>query len=133
MRRTILIALLAAIPFAGILDARRVNTQVTVTAGTPVRLSTTKRLVNRIFVQMAIGGSGVGYVMTGIPNGTTPSSSNAAHLTAQLCAATATAPGCNYSDNINSTSNADPIDLSEIWLDGATSGDKIIVSFAEKL
>lgn len=133
MIKRIAVVALLALALCPIADARRQNTQVTVTAGTPIRLSTTKRLVNRIFIQMAIGGTGVGYVFDGIANGTTPDPTHAADLTAQLCAATATAPGCNYSDVVNSVTAADAIDLSQFWVSGSHTGDVLIISFAERI
>jgi len=107
------------------LEAARYNRKITITAGTPIRLSTTKTIVTRVFIQMAISGTSAGYVMAGIMNGRTPASSASGDLTAQLAGASASAPGGSYSD-------ADPagsIDLSEIWVDGANSGDTVIVSY----
>jgi hypothetical protein len=105
----------------------RSNRSITVVAGTPVQLSTTSITVRAVFIQMAIGGTAAGYVMAGIPSGTTPSKATAAHVTAQLAPASATAPGSSYSDV-----NEGGIDLSLIWVDGDNSGDKIIVSYDRK-
>ncbi len=99
--------------------------QIVVASGTPVQLATTQTIVREVFIQMAVSASGgVGYVMAGIPNGVTPSSSTASQLTAQLCAATSTTPGCAYSD-----SNPLGIDVSQIWVDGGHTGDVIICSW----
>ena len=81
----------------------------------------------RIFVQMLTGGSGLGYVLDGIPWGTTPSVATDRHLTAELTAATATEPGGSYRDG--SEGQRCDIDLSKFWIHGANSGDKIKVSY----
>lgn len=103
--------------------AVRTNQTITVTSGTPIRLSSTHVYVREIFIQMAIGGTSAGYVM--IVAGHTPSKSTAGDVTAQLAPATSTAPGGAYSD---SSQQAD-IDLYNIWVDGDHSGDTIIVSY----
>lgn len=119
MKKLVLIVIAASL-MAGV----RTNREITVAAGTPVRLATSRLLVNRIFIQMKTAGTGRGYVMAGIPVGTTPASTTSAHLTAELCPATATAPGCAYTD-----SYPDGIDVSLIWVDGSHTGDKITVSW----
>jgi hypothetical protein len=81
----------------------------------------------RVFIQMLMGGSGLGYVMDGIPWGTVADSTVDGHVTAQLAVATATAPGGSYTDR-SQTPGAD-IDLSKLWVHGANSGDKIKVSY----
>lgn len=112
--------------------ARRVNRQITITAGTPTRLSIVHQVVNRIFIQpQAAAAGGVIYIMDGIPEGTTPSSSTAAHVTAVLCAATATAPGCSYADPPNGGGNSQTglPDLFYVWVDGSHSTDVLVVSY----
>jgi hypothetical protein len=107
----------------------RVNRLITVTSGTPVRISSVvPSLATELFVQMAAGGSGKGYVMLGIPDGVTPSSSNAAQVTAELAPATSTAPGGSLTD-------APPqgLDVSQAWVDGSNSGDTIRVSYLLKI
>lgn len=102
----------------------RVNRTITVAAGTPVRLATTHIYAAKIFIQMQTGGSGRGFIMAGIPSGTTPAATTSAHLTAELSPATATGPGGSYSD-----SDYSGIDLSLIWVDGSNTGDKITFSY----
>lgn len=123
-RAFLLLAFTAALSFA----QARVNRVITVTAGTAIRLSTSHTYVDRIFIQMLTGGSGRGFVMDGVPLGTTPDRTNPAHLTAELQAATAVSPGGNYSDQAQNQSAA-TIDLAMIAIDGAVTGDKIIVSY----
>lgn len=106
-------------------SSTRYNRTIVVTAGTPIRLTAaTRTLAREISIQMAVGGTGPGYVMAGISNGRTPSASNSIDLTAQLAAATASAPGSQYSDT-----NEKGIDISQIWVDGSTNGDPITISW----
>lgn len=109
----------------------RANLTVTISAGTPVHIWTqsTPFYVNELIIQPQPGSSaGLIYVMMGIGNGRTPASTNSTDLTATLCAATSTLPGCTYSDGTIATPNAS-IDLSGGWLDGAHTGDKVTVSY----
>lgn len=108
----------------------RNNRTITVAAGTPVRISSSRLLVRKVFIQMLTvpgGSAGLGYVMAGIQGGRTPSASASSDLTAQLCAASTTAPGCSYSDQ--DMVGTAPIDLSQMWVDGAHTGDTIAVSW----
>jgi hypothetical protein len=115
----------------------RVNTKYTITAGTPINLATgtssapsagnfQPAYATRIFIQMLHGGSGLGYVMDGIPPGTTPAVSTNGHLTAELAAASLTAPGGSYSDS--DPNPAGGIDIRKLWIDGSNSGDTVSVS-----
>ncbi len=117
----------------------RVNLLLTVTAGTPQQISSLLNFntklkhgapcfASRVFIQMVIGGTGVGYVMDGIPEGTTPAYNTAGDLTAELAAATSTAPGGSYSDFTNGNNDGPGIDLAALWVDGSHTGDTIIVS-----
>lgn len=115
----------------------RVNHTYTVTSGTPINMATGTSgapssgdfqpvYASRVFIQMLHGGTGLGYVMDGIPPGTTPAAGTNGHLTAELAAASLTAPGGSYSD-------ADPnvaggIDIRRLWIDGSHSGDTVMVS-----
>lgn len=125
--------LLCAVLSAPVQSDPRINKSITVTAGTPIQVSSTKILAAEVFIQMATGGTGVGYICAGIPSGTTPSAScgGAGQLTAQLAPASATAPGGSYSDSISLTVGAG-IDISTIWVDGGHSGDVILVSFLQQ-
>ncbi len=119
----------------------RFNLLLTITAGTPIRLSdsatdgtqkTQPLYVNELIIQMASGGSGLGYVMAGVKPGTTPNKATAGTVSAQLTAATAGAPGGTYSDA------ADPrggggIDLSKIWIDGDHTADTVVVSWDSRV
>lgn len=113
----------------------RVNVTVTVASGTPVNVgaalgfgSGEQCRAQRVFVQaLPASSGGLVYVMDGIGNGRTPSSSASIDVTAVLAAATATAPGGSYSDT------ADPdgpgyIDLKEFWIDGSHTTDTVKVS-----
>jgi len=110
----------------------RLNTTITITAGTPINVAVALsaqakvpvKSANRIFVQLDIGGTGNGSVLSGVPVLDTPSATNAAHLTARLAPATSTAPGGSYAD-VNPQAD---IDLTKFWIDGSHTGDPVIVS-----
>ncbi len=121
---TLIAVLMLLFPVAGG-SSTRYNRTITVTAGTPIQLSTVQHAnVRALFIQMAIGGSGYGAVMAGILNGRVPSKTASTDLTAQLAPSSSTAPGSSYSD-----SNEKGVDLYTIWVDGSNSGDLIIVSY----
>lgn len=106
-------------------NGQRITTTLTITAGTPIRLATSITLCDRIVIEMKHGGSGLGYVMDGIPNGTTPAI--ATNNPIELSAATSTGPGGAYND-----ASALGIDVSQIWIDGGNSGDKVIVWYFKR-
>jgi hypothetical protein len=112
----------------------RQNTKITLTPGTPINLAVALSLqphtmCNRVFIQMATGGTGLGYVMGGIGGGRTPATTNANDVSAELAPATATAPGGSYADpsGVLEFSQAPAIDLTTIWVDG-TAADPVRVS-----
>jgi hypothetical protein len=114
----------------------RINQTFTITAGTPICVgtglttaSTGARMAVRVFIQALSGANaGVVYVMDGISYGRIPSSSSSSDLTAQLSPASASAPGGNYSD----VDTVSLIDMNQLWIDGAHTGDKVQVSFVPK-
>ena len=109
----------------------RQNVTITIASGTPVQVwsQSTPFYVNELLIQPQPGSSaGLVYVMAGILNGRTPAYTNSTDLSATLCAATSTLPGCTYSDGTLATPNAS-VDLSGIWVDGAHNGDKVVVSY----
>ncbi len=102
----------------------RLNFKVTLTPGTAKSLATligagkeSPVYLDRYSVQMAMGGSGVGYVMDGVPLNTNGDKTNASHVTAELAAATATAPGGQFEDRRSFVDGAG-IDARLIWVDG---------------
>lgn len=106
----------------------REGTVYTVVAGTPVQLSTEPLILERIFIQMLAGASGgMGYIMDGVRPGTTPVALT--NPTVELAPSTTTSPGGAYSD---ADYNSSTIDAQRIWLDGQTSGNKILVSWITK-
>lgn len=113
----------------------RYNQVITIIAGTPIQVSVDKLIVNSVMVTPKIGSSaGIIYVMHDIlPRGRTPSTSNTGDVATQLCPATATVPGCVYSDPIVAQQGNDIfVDLSLMWIDGSHSGDTVIVSYATR-
>lgn len=87
-------------------------------------------IIERVFIQMKAGGTNIGYVMDGIPEGTTPDPTTSGLLTAQLAAASAGAPGGSYSDRISSY-EGNGIVGSELWIQG-TLNEEMIVSVNTK-
>jgi hypothetical protein len=81
-----------------------------------------------VSIQMLKGGSGVGYVMDGIPKGTTPAGkgTGAGQLTMELNAASAGAAGGQYED-IRSPTDGWGIDLTQLWVDG-DQNDPVAIS-----
>ncbi len=117
----------------GISADPRLNQLLTVTAGTPIQLSKTPLYVSEVLIQMATGGTGLGYVCAGIPSGVTPAAAcgTAGQLSAQLSPASSTAPGGYYADSAQDRQGRG-IDLSQIWVDGSHSSDSIIVTYLQQ-
>lgn len=87
-----------------------------------------ERLAHSIIVQMLCNTSGgVGYLQLDVPADETPSTANSI----QLGPATATVPGPIFQYESHDPAWGDRIDLSEVWLEGAHSGDKILVTWWE--
>ena len=125
------VALLLLLPVASSIKAGlRVNSVITINSGVPVQVWTHGSLIaDELLIQGQIGSSaGIVYVMAGIAAGRTPATTNATDVTAVLCAATSTSPGCPYSDG-KLTQQSTGVDVSTIWIDGAHTADKVIVSF----
>lgn len=128
MRKAIVLLCLAA---TSIYSGPRINQTLTITAGTPIQLATKYTPINRLLIQALTGGTGLVYVMdmSGYLSTVTPNPATSGHLTAQLAPATSTAPGGSYSDATDATPGSGPIDLSRIYIDGAHSGDTVVVSY----
>lgn len=100
------------------------NVSVAVTSGTPIRVSTSHIIVDRVSIFMQHGGTGIGYVCTST---TTPSAScgGTGQLAQELAPATSTAPGGQYTWEIQTPG----LDLSTFWIDGSHTGDNVAVSY----
>ncbi len=115
-------------PNRGRAATNRVNQKLTITAGTPVQIAPLGTMADEILIQPLPGGTvGLVYVMAGIVN-RTPATSNAADVTAQLCAATATAPGCTYTDG-TLVQQSTGVDAGTVWIDVATSNTVVYASY----
>jgi hypothetical protein len=106
----------------------RINQKIVVTAGVPIQVSKYPVLATEVFIQTT--GLGQAYIMDGIPLGIIPAAKGAGpgQLTAILAApslatASQTLAGTTYTDK-----SKHGIDLSQIWIDGDTSGDGVLVS-----
>lgn len=87
--------------------------------------------VNKLSIQMMDGGSGLGYIFLGIPNGITPTLPPIdGQLSLELSPATAGNPGGQVSDSkFGSGVLSGTEDVTKAWVAVASSGDKIIVSY----
>ena len=99
----------------------RINQKLIITPGVPIQVSRYPVLATRVSVQTI--GQGIVYLMDGIPYGVTPlpKGAGANQLTAAF--APTTVPGSIYKDH-----DEDGIDLSQMWFDGDTAGDAILIS-----
>jgi hypothetical protein len=120
----------------------RVNTTITIAAGTPVNIavalglvsavaSTTNPIIaNRYLLQMLHGGTGRGYVMdmSAFTAGTTPTYSTSGHLSGEMAPASANAPGGSWGDAASGIPSGGPVDLTKLWVDGSHTGDTVVFS-----
>lgn len=115
----------------------RINAIITITSGTPVNVATALGLdatmpqwASRWTAQALHGGSGLITVFDGIkPRGRIPVLAASGDVTAELMAASGTDPGGQYSDTWDADAdNQGDVDLSESWIDGSNTGDKVAVS-----
>lgn len=122
---------LVCLLFLPIHAAPRINKIITLISGTPVQVSATSILADRLLIQAAAGGTHIVYVCIVGP-GVTPASNcgTAGQLAAQLAPATATAPGGSYSD-FTYPGASGPLDVSFYWLCGTTD-EQVIFSFDQR-
>lgn len=115
--------------------ADRVNLQITITAGTPVRIATNRLFVDRLSIQSKHGNTGLVYVMLGVPAATTCDATNAAHLSGELGPGDATHPGGQFVDpqGANGMTPSDIEDLSLACIDGSHTADVVIVTFWRRI
>lgn len=103
-------------------NKRRFKSLITITAGTPIMVTDKPKFADRILIQMRTGGTGRGYVYDDIPDGMTPAQIAAGgDVPVELAPADSEGPGGVYEDTGN-------IDLSGIAIDGAVTGDVVLVS-----
>lgn len=125
----------------------RQNITVTLTNGAPICVATglssaamiaagyqtiPAMPLNELCMQMKHGGAGIGYVMSGIRGVTSatqlwrvPAIGNVTDVSAEMTAATATAPGGSWTDPTN---NQTVIHGEQTWVDG-TTGDQVIITY----
>lgn len=102
--------------------------QFTMTSGVAQRVVNKTTIVSSLFIQMATGGSGVGYILYAPPDVTCALNGAGTTLIAELQPATSTAPG----GNAVIPSNPDPqggIDAHGYCIQGAHTSDVMTVSF----
>lgn len=118
----------------------RIVKKYVIAAGTPVNLATglataasaaDQLLCTKVFVQMRTGGSGQGYLIDGVAWGRVPATDTQPDYAVQLSAATAQNPGGAYADQ--DFREGGGIDVSKMWLDGAHTGDEVLVSLDLKV
>lgn len=111
----------------------RLNQIITISAGTPVHLSSTHLYVTDVTFQMATAASGgIGYVCV-VPFATTPAGAcaTAGQLAVELQAGTATVPGTPFTMTA-SQKQGPGIDLGTVWVDGSHTADSMIVSYNQQ-
>jgi hypothetical protein len=114
--------------------AERLNQQITIVAGTPIRLAARSTPVDRLMIQARhnpSGGNGIIYILDGVSPTKACNAADATQLTAELAPGTATSPGGSYSDpqGANGDSPPDFTDLAHMCIDGTHSGDIAIVTY----
>ena len=92
----------------------------------PARLASVQTLADRVFIQMATGGTGRGFVLYSNSGGI-PSKATDADIVMEMAAASSTSPGGGYGDMQPGGGNF--IDMSAYWVDGSVNGDKIRASY----
>ena len=108
--------------------------QITVTAGTAIRVTTGNLMASSILIQMKHGGSGVGYVLYADPSATCNVGAAGTTLVAELAPANPLAPGGSftYPSNNDSTTQQGGFSPAYFCVDGSNSGDVIIVSWSQR-
>jgi hypothetical protein len=100
---------------------------ITITAGTPIPVHTDHVLCTNLIVQAKVSTTGgIVYLILGVKPGDTPAAANGIELTAAP-----TAPSTPFNYTIPDRFSGERIDLSETYIDGAHSGDKVLVSWWE--
>lgn len=117
------------------IGAERINKQVTVTAGTPVRVALGTTKMNRLFLQSRHSNTGLIYVLMGVNPTKTCDATDATQLTAELGPGDSTHPGSSLSDpqGANGNSPSDYEDASWLCVDGTHTSDVVIISFWHRL
>jgi hypothetical protein len=126
LKRTLLIAALMAL-IAG--ADPQISRTVTFTTGTAIRVATIRTMANSLFIEALPGGSSVVYVLYADP-AIACSTSTAGQTVAVLAAATATAPGGNFTfpSNNNAATQAGGVNVQN-WCVAGTTGDTAVISY----
>lgn len=129
MKRTVLlIVLIAALIFPANTEPWG-GAQITVTAGTAIRLVKNRTIAQSLSFQMHSGGSGRGYVLFA-PSGVTCANGGAGTtLLMELNAATANSAGGSGVVPMPGDPQGGPVDVSLYCVDGSNSGDVITVAW----
>lgn len=122
----------------------RINVVITINPGTPVNIGTLTgqsdgiaRPASRYTAMMLAGASAqYAYILSaayqqGSANFRVPATTNNADLVAQLAPSSSTAPGAAFTDQEGIDRGG--IDMTELWIDGAHTGDKVLVSYVPKV
>lgn len=104
---------------------------ITITAGTPVAVTPGEHtLASSIIVQPKVSSSGgIVYLILGTKAADGPAAANGI----ELIAAPTTPVPVPFQYSVADPKFGERIDLSETWIDGAHSGDKVLVSWWEIL
>ena len=110
----------------------RVNKQITINAGVPVRIidanSANPVMAERLFIQArsANNSAGIIYILDGVPLDTALNAGDASQLTAEIHT------GDSYGDppgGAGGWNQTSPTDLRYMGIDGTVTGDVVIVSY----
>ena len=100
---------------------------ITISAGTPVQVHPEHVLCTNLIVQAKVSSSGgIVYLILGVKPADTPAAANGIELTVAP-----TAPSTPFVYIIPDRFSGERIDLSETYIDGAHTGDKVLVSWWE--
>ncbi len=103
---------------------------ITITAGTPIRVTESKCLASSFMVQPKVSASGgVVYVIMGVPAADTPVATEGI----ELVAAPTNPSFPPFSYIVPDPFSGERVDMNELCIDGAHTGDKVLVTWWEIL
>lgn len=107
----------------------QISRVVTLTTGSPVRVTNNDVQASSLFIQALHGGSNIVYVLFADPN-IACNVNTAGQLVAELAPATATAPGGSFTFPSNgATQNAAGGSNMHHWCVQGTSSDQVVISY----
>ena len=102
---------------------------ITVTAGTAIRIVKTRTLATSIYFEMKTGGTGRGYILSAPPDVTCALNGAGTTFITELAAATSTTPGGNAVIPWPADPQNPPVNVQYYCVDGTVSSDVIHVAY----